>query len=61
MVVGVLYRVLIVSVLLMQLTASTEISISGPVAEAQLRCSPKSRQNIGQFKVVSAAGFKPCR
>jgi hypothetical protein len=30
-------------------------------ADGNLIYSPKSRQNIDQFKVVSAAGFKPCR
>ncbi len=27
----------------------------------KIKCSPKGRPKFGQFKVVSAASFKPCR
>ena len=33
----------------------------GEVEESGLKCSPMSRPKSGQFKVVFAASFMPCR
>ncbi len=42
-------------------TVLDNISSGGLYLYFPLRCSPMSRQNFGQFKVVSAACFIPCR